>query len=672
MPAGKGKKFIVFFVISFLLVTVCPWPAFAARAVKTTAPKTANFYLRWTLSDEEARALAKWDLVILDMEVQSNSPSAIRLMRQLNPSIVILAYITAAEIRSDAANLGEIAPLRRDLLAAIPDEWFLTAPDGGRRSFWSGTWIVNLTDRAPQVNGQRWNSYLPRFVKERVLASGLWDGVLYDNAWENISYFAGGPVDLNRDGRAEPAGDADRAWREGLKAIYRRTRELAPDSLVLENDGPLYAAEVNGLQFENFPNGGWSAVLARMSAAGREALAPKFVLVNANTANTGNRADFQKMRYGLGSAMLVDAYYGFDYGDQNHGQTWWYDEYEAALGRALAPASRVDGPAGKWNAGIWRRDFGAGLVIVNSGAAEKLVNLGADFERLHGDDDAERNDGVISSAASLPAADALLLLKPLGEVRGAAFPNGTFVRIFDAAGEVRRTGFFVKSSRFADSARLLTRVARGENREVIAAEGPRVRVFDENNRTLADFYPYGKNFRGAINIAAGDLDGDGGSELVTTEADSGGGRVSVFSLTGKKVREFRTFGDAYTGGAALAAGDLDGDGRAEIVVGAGPGGGPHLRIFDGAGQLLFPGFFAYAPKFRGGLSVAAGDLDGDGRAEIVVGAGPGGGPHVRVYNGKGKLKSEFFAREKTNTAGIEVGVADLEKDGKAEVLVFPR
>ncbi len=54
-------------------------------------PRLANYYLEWSLSDEEALNLAKWDLLILDMEVQENSPEAILKIRNYNPNIKILA-----------------------------------------------------------------------------------------------------------------------------------------------------------------------------------------------------------------------------------------------------------------------------------------------------------------------------------------------------------------------------------------------------------------------------------------------------------------------------------------------------------------------------------------------------------------------------------------------------
>ena len=80
--------------------------------------------------------------------------------------------------------------------------------------------------------------------------------------------------------------------------------------------------------------------------------------------------------------------------------------------------------------------------------------------------------------------------------------------------------------------------------------------------------------------------------------------------------------------------DVNGDGLDEVVTGAGPGGGPHVLVWSLAGGGVTPlaSFYAYDPLFGGGVYVACGDLDGDGLADVVTGAGPGGGPHVRAFS----------------------------------------
>ncbi|KKW16190.1 MAG: transporter, partial [Parcubacteria group bacterium GW2011_GWC2_49_9] len=59
--------------------------------------------------------------------------------------------------------------------------------------------------------------------------------------------------------------------------------------------------------------------------------------------------------------------------------------------------------------------------------------------------------------------------------------------------------------------------------------------------------------------------------------------------------------------------------------------------------------------FRGGVNVAAGDVNGDGTDEIITGAGPGGAPHVRVLNKDGALITQFYAFDVSERTGITVG-----------------
>jgi hypothetical protein len=113
--------------------------------------------------------------------------------------------------------------------------------------------------------------------------------------------------------------------------------------------------------------------------------------------------------------------------------------------------------------------------------------------------------------------------------------------------------------------------------------------------------------------------------------------------------------------------DLDGDGLDEIVTGAGPSGGPHVRVFSLAGGVVreIAGFFAYDPAFPGGVNVACGDVTGDGVPEIITGAGPGGGPHVRAFSLAGGVVTEvasFYAYDPAFPGGVTVAAAARPRD----------
>jgi hypothetical protein len=115
--------------------------------------------------------------------------------------------------------------------------------------------------------------------------------------------------------------------------------------------------------------------------------------------------------------------------------------------------------------------------------------------------------------------------------------------------------------------------------------------------------------------------------------------------------------------------------------GAGAGGGPHVKVFDATTLQVVHSFFALdpaSPGFFGGVWVAAGDVTGDHKADVVVGAGDGSQPIVRAFGGPGLgLIAEFqvhdpFAPNAVGDipleSGVFVGVADANGDGVGDIL----
>src|SRR5262249_41587799 len=123
--------------------------------------------------------------------------------------------------------------------------------------------------------------------------------------------------------------------------------------------------------------------------------------------------------------------------------------------------------------------------------------------------------------------------------------------------------------------------------------------------------------------------------IVTGPGPGGGPDVRVFDEATRTLKfDFFAYDASFVGGVRVAVGDVNRDGVPDIIPGAGPGGGPHVKVFDGRTGAVLYSFFAYAPVFAGGVFVAAGDYNGDGFADIVTGAGAGGGPHVEVFSGR--------------------------------------
>lgn len=107
----------------------------------------------------------------------------------------------------------------------------------------------------------------------------------------------------------------------------------------------------------------------------------------------------------------------------------------------------------------------------------------------------------------------------------------------------------------------------------------------------------------------------------------------------------------------------------QVEVAAGATGGSHVKAFSGADQLTLLSFMAYNPDFTGGVYVATGDVNGDGLDDIITGAGQGGGPHVKAFNGQTSTQiASFFAFGPSSTGGVKVSAADLNNDGKDDIL----
>jgi hypothetical protein len=228
-------------------------------------------------------------------------------------------------------------------------------------------------------------------------------------------------------------------------------------------------------------------------------------------------------------------------------------------------------------------------------------------------------------------------------------------------------------------------LAGGGSAEIAVSKGPGdsavVRTFLSDGTPSTPFvnptvvYPQG--FKGGSYVALGDVNGSGTVQEVITGAQAGGGsHVRLFNGgSGAEFFGFFAFPDGFTGGARVAAGYINGDGNADVIVGAGPGGGPHVRVFDGAalasGSLSeIYSIFAYPGGFSGGVFVASADFDGDGSDDIITGAGEGGGPHVRVFSGAdGSPLASFFPYQSGFGGGVRVAGGDINGDNKDDVIV---
>jgi hypothetical protein len=509
------------------------------------------------------------------------------------------------------------------------------------------------------------------------MSSGDWDGIFYDELSATISWLNGGNVDVDNDGFKDDSATADRLWKAGMIHLLKTTRLLiGPSAIIITNGDSDQDLQpyVNGRMFETFPtpweyDGSWSTVMGNYLKLEKQVGYPPLFIINSNTGNTGNKDDFKKMRYGLASTLLGDGFFQFDFGDNDHGQTWMYDEYNAYLGTPVGSAKNLTGSTSPVKSGIWRRDFQHGTVLVNSTDQPKSIDLDADFEHLNGKQDHAVNNGEISSTFTLQPQDGLILLRPIDQVKDAAYKNGAFMRVLSNTGEVHRTGFFAyddKQHGGVDEARFSRTRANGE--ATVVVQGKSLELRNAQGNLIRSVTPFGEGWTQGLSLGFGRA---GGRKYIAVGAGGGGSPyIRMYDEDLNPMTDaFLAYGQGFLGGVSVGVGDLDGDGSPEIVSGAGAGGGPHVRVFS-KDQVVLAQFFAYDQRFRGGVNVAVGDVDGNGSQEIVTGTGFGGGPHVRVFNRNGRILNQFFAFDSSKRAGVRVSVGDVDGDGKFEILAM--
>jgi hypothetical protein len=229
----------------------------------------------------------------------------------------------------------------------------------------------------------------------------------------------------------------------------------------------------------------------------------------------------------------------------------------------------------------------------------------------------------------------------LGDLNGDHVPD---FAVADRAGTVKllngKTGSLIATLSVRGSSVALGDVTGDGRADLVVGNGPgppaQVKVFDgRTRRLLTTLVPFGASFRGGVSVAAGDVNGDGHADVIVGSGPGQPAQVQVFDgATGALLETLTPFGTSFTGGVAVAAGDVDGDGKADVIVGSGSGITAVVRVFRDATRTRLWSFDAFAPTFTGGVAVAVADLNHDGRADVVIGAGEGGGSQMKALDGK--------------------------------------
>ncbi|MDD4333171.1 MAG: putative glycoside hydrolase [Patescibacteria group bacterium] len=636
-------------------------------------PRLANYYLKF-FDKKDYEDLYKWDLIITPAEMVYKNSDFFKEYRQRNKEGMLFAYVYPAMVNVYDVNepTGLIPYVYNNI---EKNNWWLRGGNGEKLEMWPYVYVVNAAR-------EEWRNFNVDYINSKIKLE-QWDGVFYDIVDAEISHYSkqGTGIDINSDGKSETQNYVNQEWQKGMAELFRKTREkTSSDKKILINGNSIsaYQPDVNGRMLETFPtpwegNGTWEASMnSYLKILPAQNENPQIYVINSNTNNTGAQNDYKKMRYGLSSALLGDGYFSFDYGDQSHAQTWWYDEYNVNLGKAIsAPYNLLDKNNSTIKPGLWRRDFANGIAIVNSTKEEQNYLFSKEeFEKINGIQDRSVNNGAKINYIKIAPSDGVILLKIKNEVLDSSFDNGSFVRVFNKIGAQVKNGFFAYLNNYSgDTQIVLTDIDNDSVKETVVNGGGSLSIY-KNGKKTKEFWPYSDKFKKKVSFVVTDMNNDGTKEIITGTGAGGGPQVRIFNKDGKLLSGgFFAYDKNFRGGVNIAVSDINGDGQKEIVTAPGKGGEPQIKVFNEKGKLLSGGFLAYSKTFRGGASVAVGDVDGDGAKEIITGAGAGGGPHVRIFNRNGKLESQFFAYSQNMRSGINVIANDIDKNGVEEVLV---
>ncbi len=317
-------------------------------SVNPRFPRTGNL---WGSSNELAAGMDHAARISLYLGA-SFTPAQVRLLRSMNPNILILNSINTVE------NSG------------LSEDYYLHDIHGKRIEVWPGSYRLNLTK--PYVA-----EYQANFAYQKILESGmLLDGCFFDNffttqSWLKADIF-GNPVhiDANEDGIEDDPAWLDAAWHDGVYHELNTWRSLMPNALasghlprppqtefssIFNGDsiGFLAPETADGTTaFATF----WSAyqpwwTLGRTPAITMVESAPPFQIgygygynpqsnIPASTLEFA-RTYYPYVRFGLTFSLMNDGYFAHEFGDTWHGNNWWYDELDFDLGYPLAPAQQV-------------------------------------------------------------------------------------------------------------------------------------------------------------------------------------------------------------------------------------------------------------------------------------------------------------------------------------------
>lgn len=302
---------------------------------------------------------AQWDVVILNPIQVEQWHISLGKIRDLNPKNKILAWVPFGQ-SSEESRMSWTFQKLQDYFLKSPDGALIITPWGGK--------LMN-----PRKNNFAWSKQVISFVENNYLIPDRYDGIMFDCTWEKAPTWWS---------PSKNADISDDNYRKGVLYLFQTLRTDKPDAIITGNSGTPWAQGspyyryANGPMAENafgneFPaNSGWGNQMGNYLGAINSESSRDFyyfmigdlqynrTIPQASSAKYMSETDKRRFRLALTTTLLGDGFFGFDRGDNLHGQVWWFDEYNVDLGE---PLSGYEAPhsyrTNAYHKGTYSREF---------------------------------------------------------------------------------------------------------------------------------------------------------------------------------------------------------------------------------------------------------------------------------------------------------------------------
>ncbi len=314
------------------------------------------------------------------------TPEEAEKIKKQNPNTLLLAGLTVNWVYNDTdwmMFLSTVGNYGRKEKIEIKESMYLKKPSGERCVF---SWFPKEGGHgeiyAMNPKNPEWVELVTSFYKN-VLDQPQHDGIIIDMVTETSWC---------------PEAISDKEWVEATKAIMERIKQLnTMNKLVIFNSGrdlseiDEYTEFFDGYLMENFLGNLFGAGFDE----GLKAAENKYIVIYAVDTDDTGKKDLKKMRLGLTLSLLNDnTFFTYDFGPHNHGQAWWFPEYDVDLGEPLGKYYKKD------NA-YWR-EFEKGVVII-SPYSDVVVSFNEEY--------VDATTGIRSKSFVIERGDGRILIK---------------------------------------------------------------------------------------------------------------------------------------------------------------------------------------------------------------------------------------------------------------------